>query len=54
MTAAGGVDSVLTDTMVENGLPRFAHSVLSDLTVWRQQLLKQGFSLENCRRVYAC
>ena len=33
--AFGGVDLVLTDTVVENGLPGFAHSVLADLAVWR-------------------
>ena len=32
-TARGRLDVVLTDTMVELGLPRFAHSVLSDLAV---------------------
>ena len=37
--ALGGVD-VLTDAMVETGLPGFAHSVLADLAVWRQQQLK--------------
>ena len=51
--ALGGFDVVLTDTMVENGLPGFAHSELADLAVWRQLLLKQGFSPENCRRVEA-
>ena len=49
--ALGGVDSVLTDAMVETGLPGFAHSVLADLAVWRQQQLKQGLTLVNCRRV---
>ena len=42
-TAMGGLDVVLTDTMVEHGLPGFAHSVLSNLAVWRQQLLSKGF-----------
>ena len=51
--ALGGVDSVLTDTMVENGLPWFALSVLVDLAVWQQQLLKQELSAENCRRMEA-
>ena len=39
--------------MVENGLPGFAHSVLADLAVWRQQQLKQGLTLVNCSRVEA-
>ena len=39
--------------MVENGLPGFAHSVLADLAVWRQQQLKQGLTVVNCRRVEA-
>ena len=52
-TARGRLDVVLTDTMVEHGLPGFAHLVLSDLAVWRQQLLKRGLSPENCRRVDA-
>ena len=47
----GGLNVVLTDTMVENGLPGFVHAVLTDLAVWRQQLLKQGLYPENCRRV---
>ena len=51
--ALGGVDSVLTDAMVETGLPGFAQSVLADLAVWRQQQLKQGLTLVNCRRVEA-
>ena len=51
--ALSGLDGVLTDSMLENGLPGFAQSVLTDLAVWRQQLLKQGFSPENCRRVEA-
>ena len=42
--ALGGVGSVLTDAMVETGLPGFAHSVLADLAVWRQQQLKQGLT----------
>ena len=48
--ALGGLD-VVTDSVVENGLPGFAHAVLTDLAVWRQQLLKQGLYPENCRRV---
>ena len=46
-TALGGVDSVLTDAMVENGLPGFAHSALADPAVWRQQQLKQKLILES-------
>ena len=52
-TAMGGLDVVLTDTMVGHGLPGFGHSVLTDLAEWRQQLLKKGLSPENCRRVDA-
>ena len=33
-TALGGLDVVLTDTVVEHGLPGFAHLVLTDLAVW--------------------
>ena len=51
--AMGGLDSVLTDTMVENGFPGLAHSVLTYLAVWRQRLLKQGHPPQNCRRVDA-
>ena len=42
-TAMGGLDVVLTDTIVEHGLPGFAHSVLTDLAVWGQQLLSKRF-----------
>ena len=47
-TAMGGLDVMLTDTMVDHGLPGFAHPVLADLAVWRQQQLKQGLTLVNC------
>ena len=52
--ALGGVDSVLTDAMVETGLPGFAHSVLADLAVWRQQQLKQGLTLRVAKQFLSC
>ena len=46
--ALRGVDVVLTDTMVGNGLPGIA-----ELAVWRQRMLKQELSPEGGRRVEA-
>lgn len=42
---------MLTNTMVENGLPGFANSVRFELAAWRQKLLNEGLSIEGCRRV---
>ena len=45
-----GLGAVLGDGMIEGLLPGFAHSVLSELAVCRQQLLKEGLSPEGAKR----
>ena len=43
--------AVLTDAMVVNVLPGFAHSVSAELAEFQQVLLRERLSFENHRRV---
>ena len=44
--ATSALDAVLTDSMVENVLPGFAHSLLAELSKFRQVLLMDGLPLK--------